>query len=282
MDRQADGFVRMSDVTKVYKMGEVEIHAVDGVDFSIKKGEFVFIIGATGCGKSTLIKMLYREERPTSGQILVGGLDVAKIRNRKIYKIRRKLGVVFQDFKLLPKLTVYENVAFALEIFGLPKSEIYNKVVKVLELVGLKNKAKQYPTQLSGGEQQRVAIARAIVNGPKILICDEPTGNLDEKTSMEIMTVLEAINKLGTTIIMVTHDTEIVDKMKKRVMFMAIISLVFFCGVILLYFGTRRVFIRKELFDRGKNEKNRKKDCGYRTDIDSDTCRLCDLCVCRL
>ncbi len=206
--------IKMKNVHKVYKNGVTAIH---NLDLSIKKGEFVFIIGATGCGKSTLIKMLYREERPTSGQILVGGLDVAKIRNRKIYKIRRKLGVVFQDFKLLPKLTVYENVAFALEIFGLPKSEIYNKVVKVLELVGLKNKAKQYPTQLSGGEQQRVAIARAIVNGPKILICDEPTGNLDEKTSMEIMTVLEAINKLGTTIIMVTHDTEIVDKMKKRV-----------------------------------------------------------------
>ncbi len=205
--------IKMKNVHKVYKNGVTAIH---NLDLSIKKGEFVFIIGATGCGKSTLIKMLYREERPTSGQIL-GGLDVAKIRNRKIYKIRRKLGVVFQDFKLLPKLTVYENVAFALEIFGLPKSEIYNKVVKVLELVGLKNKAKQYPTQLSGGEQQRVAIARAIVNGPKILICDEPTGNLDEKTSMEIMTVLEAINKLGTTIIMVTHDTEIVDKMKKRV-----------------------------------------------------------------
>ncbi len=206
--------IKMKNVHKVYKNGVTAIH---NLDLSIKKGEFVFIIGATGCGKSTLIKMLYREERPTSGQILVGGLDVAKIRNRKIYKIRRKLGVVFQDFKLLPKLTVYENVAFALEIFGLPKSEIYNKVVKVLELVGLKNKAKQYPTQLSGGEQQRVAIARAIVNGPKILICDEPTGNLDEKTSMEIMNVLEAINKLGTTIIMVTHDTEIVDKMKKRV-----------------------------------------------------------------
>ncbi len=206
--------IKMRHVHKVYKNGVTAIH---DLDLSIKKGEFVFIIGSTGCGKSTLIKMLYREERPTSGQILVGGLDVAKIRNRKIFKIRRKLGVVFQDFKLLPKLTVYENVAFALEIFGLPKSEIYNKVVKVLDLVGLKNKAKQYPTQLSGGEQQRVAIARAIVNGPKILICDEPTGNLDEKTSMEIMNVLEAINKLGTTIIMVTHDTEIVDKMKKRV-----------------------------------------------------------------
>ena len=161
--------------------------------------------------------MLYREERPTSGQIFIGGIDVAKITNRKVYKIRRKLGVVFQDFKLLPKSTVYENVAFALEIFGVPSDEIYAKVVKVLELVGLKNKAKQYPHQLSGGEQQRVAIARAIVNGPKILICDEPTGNLDEKTSMGIMNVLEAINKLGTTVIVVTHDTEIVDKMKKRV-----------------------------------------------------------------
>ena len=206
--------IRLKNVTKQYKNG---VTAIQDLSLSIKKGSFTFIIGGSGSGKSTLIKMLYREERPTSGQILVGGLDVAKIRNRKIYKIRRKLGVVFQDFKLLPKLTVYENVAFALEIFGLPKSEIYNKVVKVLELVGLKNKAKQYPTQLSGGEQQRVAIARAIVNGPKILICDEPTGNLDEKTSMEIMNVLEAINKLGTTIIMVTHDTEIVDKMKKRV-----------------------------------------------------------------
>ncbi len=206
--------INMRRVHKTYKNG---VTAIYDLDLAIKKGEFVFIIGSTGCGKSTLIKMLYREERPTSGQILVGGIDVAKIKNRKIYKIRRKLGVVFQDFKLLPKLTVFENVAFALEIFGLPKDEIYNKVVKVLDLVGLKNKAKHYPTQLSGGEQQRVAIARAIVNGPKILICDEPTGNLDEKTSMEIMNVLEAINKLGTTIIMVTHDTEIVDKLKKRV-----------------------------------------------------------------
>mgnify|MGYP003311808767 CR=1 FL=1 len=206
--------IRMKNVRKVYKNGVTAIH---DLDLSIKKGEFVFIIGSTGCGKSTLIKMLYREEKPTEGQILVGGLDVAKIRNSKIYKIRRKIGVVFQDFKLLPKLTVYENIAFALEVFGLPKSEVHAKVMKVLDLVGLKGKAKQYPTQLSGGEQQRTAIARAIVNGPKILICDEPTGNLDEKTSLEVMAVLEAINKLGTTIIMVTHDTDIVDKMKKRV-----------------------------------------------------------------
>ncbi len=206
--------INMKNVRKVYKNGTTAIH---DLDLSINKGEFVFIIGATGCGKSTLIKMLYREEKPTAGQILVGGLDVAKIRNSKIYKIRRKIGVVFQDFKLLPKLTVYENIAFALEVFGLPKSEVHAKVMKVLDLVGLKGKAKQYPSQLSGGEQQRTAIARAIVNGPKILICDEPTGNLDEKTSLEVMAVLEAINKLGTTIIMVTHDTDIVNKMKKRV-----------------------------------------------------------------
>lgn len=206
--------ITIKNASKTYKTGVTAIH---DLSISFKKGEFVFIIGSTGCGKSTLIKMLYREEKPTSGQIYIGGLDVAKITNRKVYKIRRKLGVVFQDFKLLPKSTVYENVAFALEIFGLPTEEIHAKVLKVLDLVGLKNKAKQYPNQLSGGEQQRVAIARAIVNGPKILICDEPTGNLDEKTSMEIMNVLEAINKLGTTVLVVTHDTEIVDKLKKRV-----------------------------------------------------------------
>jgi len=206
--------IRIRNAKKTYKNG---VTAIQDLDLTIKKGEFVFVIGSTGCGKSTLIKMLYREEKPTSGKIIVGGIDVGKLRNSKVYKIRRKIGVVFQDFKLLPKLTVYENVAFALEIFGLPKREIHEKVVKVLDLVGLKNKAKQYPTHLSGGEQQRVAIARAKVNGTKILISNEPTGNLDENTSMEIMKVLEEINKLGTTIIMVTHDTEIVDKMKKRV-----------------------------------------------------------------
>lgn len=206
--------IRMKNVHKRYKNGVVAIH---DLNLKIEKGDFVFIIGSTGCGKSTLIKMLYREEKPTSGKILVGGVDVAKLRNGKVYKLRRKIGVVFQDFKLLNRSTVYENVAFALEIFGIPKSEIYSKVVKALDLVGLKHKAKNYPTQLSGGEQQRVAIARAIINGPKLLICDEPTGNLDEKTSMEIMSVLEAINEMGTTIIMVTHDTEIVNKMKKRV-----------------------------------------------------------------
>jgi len=206
--------IRLRNVNKTYKNG---VTAIYDMDLTIKKGEFVFLIGETGCGKSTLIKMLYREERPTRGKIIVGGINVAKLRNSKVYKLRRKIGVVFQDFQLLPKLTAYENVAFALEVLGLPKDEIHKKVVKVLDLVGLKNKAKHYPNQLSGGEQQRVAIARAIVNGPKLLICDEPTGNLDPKKSMEIMEVLEAINKLGTTVVMVTHDIEIVRKMNKRV-----------------------------------------------------------------
>lgn len=206
--------IKMRNVKKQYKNG---VTALYDVDLDIEKGEFVFIIGSTGCGKSTLIKMLYREEKPTSGSINVGGIDVAKLRNGKVYKIRRKIGVVFQDFKLLNRLNVYENVAFALEIFGLPKSEIHGRVLKVLDLVGLKNKARHYPTELSGGEQQRVAIARAIINEPKLLMCDEPTGNLDQTTSMEIMNVLLEINKLGTTVIMVTHDTGIVSRLKKRV-----------------------------------------------------------------
>lgn len=206
--------IRMQNVKKQYKTG---VTAIYDMNLSIEKGEFVFVIGSTGCGKSTLIKMLYREEKPTSGTILIGGLNVGKLRNSKVYKLRRKIGVVFQDFKLLNRSTVYENVAFALEIFGLPKDEIHTKVLKVLDLVGLKHKAKNYPNELSGGEQQRVAIARSIVNGPKLLICDEPTGNLDENTSMEIMDVLNQINKMGTTVIMVTHDIDIVKKMNKRV-----------------------------------------------------------------
>ena len=206
--------IRMKNVKKTYHNG---VTALYDMSLTIKKGEFVFVIGHTGCGKSTLVKMLYRQEKPDSGYINVGGIDVTKLKNSKVYKLRRKIGVVFQDFKLLNKLTVYENVAFALEIFGLPKKEIYDKTIKVLDLVGLNGKAKNYPTELSGGEQQRVAIARAIVNGPKLLICDEPTGNLDESTSFEIMKVLEEINNLGTTIIMVTHDTDIVKRMKKRV-----------------------------------------------------------------
>lgn len=207
--------IRINGVTKQYKNG---VTAIYDLNLKVKKGDFVFIIGGTGCGKSTLIKMLYREERPTVGEIIVGGLNVAKLRNSKVYKLRRKLGIVFQDYRLLPKSTVYENVAFALEVIGAKDDEINAKVLKALELVGLKGKIRNYPDQLSGGEQQRVAIARAIVNEPKLLLCDEPTGNLDPEMSMEIMKVLENINEtLGTTIMMATHDKDIVNKLKKRV-----------------------------------------------------------------
>ncbi len=207
--------IRIRNVDKKYKNG---VTAIYDLNLAIEKGAFVFVIGGSGSGKSTLIKMLYREEKPTKGQIIVGGLDVAKLRNKKVYKLRRKLGIVFQDYRLLPKLTVYENVAFAMEVIGAKKNEIRRKVLKALEDVGLKNKVHNYPDQLSGGEQQRVAIARAIVNNPKLLLCDEPTGNLDPEKSMEIMRVLEEINKSrGTTIIMATHDKDIVNKMKKQV-----------------------------------------------------------------
>ena len=206
--------ISVKSVKKQYKNGMV---AVNDISLKIKKGEFVFVIGASGSGKSTLIKMLYREEKPTAGEITIGGISVARLRNNKVYKLRRKIGVVFQDFKLLPKLTVFENVAFALEVFGTKKKVIHKKTVEALTLVGLKDKLNNYPDQLSGGEQQRVAIARAIVNGPKLLICDEPTGNLDPKTSMGIIKVLEEINKLGTTVIVVTHDQTVVNKSKRRV-----------------------------------------------------------------
>jgi len=206
--------IRIADVQKTYKTVTV---ALFNLNLSIKKGEFVFVIGASGSGKSTLIKMLYREEKPDKGSIYIGGINVAKLKNRKVYVLRRKLGVVFQDFKLLPKLTVFENVAFALEVLNCDKREIQKRVMEALDMVGLKNKFRQYPNQLSGGEQQRVVIARAIVNRPKLLICDEPTGNLDPITSMGIMEVLKNINRMGTTVIMATHDLEIVDKMKERV-----------------------------------------------------------------
>jgi len=207
--------IRIRDVSMQYKNG---VTAIYDLNLKIRRGDFVFIIGGTGCGKSTLIKMLYREVKPTRGEIIVGGLNVARLRNSRVYKLRRKLGIVFQDYRLLSKSTVYENVAFALEVIGAPKEEINRKVLRALELVGLKGKVRQYPDQLSGGEQQRVAIARAIVNEPKILLCDEPTGNLDPEKSIEIMKVLDTINAtLGTTIVMATHDREIVNRMKKRV-----------------------------------------------------------------
>ena len=208
-------FIEVKNCYKVYKNG---VTALADLSVKIDKGEFVFVIGESGSGKSTFIKLLYREEKPTKGVVNVGGVNIAKLRNGKVYKLRRKLGIVFQDFKLLPKLTVYENVAFALEIMGMKEKEIRPKVLESLDHVGLKEKVRSFPDQLSGGEQQRVCIARALVNDPKLLICDEPTGNLDPKTSKEIMQVLDKINKeLGTTIVMATHDKEIVNRMKKRV-----------------------------------------------------------------
>ena len=205
----------LKDVKKQYKNG---VTAISDLNLSIKKGDFAFIIGGSGSGKSTLIKMLYREEKPTKGEIIVGGVNVAKLKNRKVYKLRRKLGIVFQDYRLLQKQNVFENVAFALEVIGATKDEIRQKTLKAIEMVGLKSKVHNLPSQLSGGEQQRVAIARAIVNNPKILICDEPTGNLDPARSKEIMDILDNINKkLGTTVIMATHDKDIVNRMKKRV-----------------------------------------------------------------
>lgn len=208
-------FIDIKNCYKVYKNG---VTAIADLTLSIDKGEFVFITGESGCGKSTLVKMLYREEKPTKGQVMVGGINVAKLYNSKVYKLRRKLGIVFQDFKLLPKLTVYENVSFGLDNIGMSGSEIKVRVMKALERVGLKEKIRCFPNELSGGEQQRVCIARAIVNEPKVLICDEPTGNLDPKTSKEIVKVINSINKeMGATVIMVTHDKEIVNSMKKRV-----------------------------------------------------------------
>lgn len=210
--------MQLIELRNVYKRYNNGLMALCDVNLTISKGEFVFIIGETASGKSTLIKLLYRQERPTKGEVFVGGINVAKLRNGKVYKLRRKIGVVFQDYKLLPKKTAYENVAFALEVYGLPNEEVRRRTLKALEQVGLKDKTRSYPSELSGGEQQRVSIARAIVSNPKVLICDEPTGNLDPKTSMEIMKVIESINKdLGTTIIMATHDKDIVNKMKKRV-----------------------------------------------------------------
>ena len=208
-------FISIKNCYKVYKNG---VTALADANLSIEAGEFVFIIGHTASGKSTLLKMLYREEKPNKGEVYVGGVNVSKLRNSRVYKLRRKIGIVFQDFKLLPKLTVYENVAYPLSSFGESGTDIKIKVLKALERVGLKDKYRSYPHELSGGEQQRVCIARAIVIEPKLIVCDEPTGNLDPDTSKEIMDVLTSINKdLGTTIVMATHDKDIVNRMKKRV-----------------------------------------------------------------
>ena len=208
-------FIELKDVYKVYKNG---VTGLAGVNLQIKKGDFVFIIGSTASGKSTLIKTLYREEKVTKGSVYVGGVNVSRLKNNKTYKLRRKIGIVFQDYKLLPKLTAYENVAYPLESYGMSSSEIRPLVMNALKHVGLKDKTRSFPHQLSGGEQQRVCIARAIVNKPKLLLCDEPTGNLDPETSKEIMGFIEKINKdLGTTVVMATHDKDIVNRIKKRV-----------------------------------------------------------------
>ncbi len=204
----------MENVYKKYPNGVV---AANGIDVAIEQGEFVYVVGASGAGKSTFIKMMYREEKPTSGKIIVNGIDIAKLKSSKVPLFRRSIGVVFQDFKLLPSLTVYENVAFALEVIEETPSIIKKRVMEVLELVNLKHKTRMLPSELSGGEQQRVSIARSIVNSPSIVIADEPTGNLDPDTSWEIMKTFEQINSHGTTIVMATHNKDIVNTKKHRV-----------------------------------------------------------------
>ncbi|QHN50996.1 cell division ATP-binding protein FtsE [Geobacillus stearothermophilus] len=206
--------IEMQDVYKTYPNGVV---ALNGINVRIKQGEFVYVVGPSGAGKSTFIKMMYREEKPTSGKIIVNGVNLAKIKDSKVPLLRRNIGVVFQDFKLLPKLNVYENVAFALEVIEESPKAIRKKVMEVLDLVGLKHKVRSYPNELSGGEQQRVSIARSIVNSPKIVIADEPTGNLDPETSWGIMELFEKINDRGATIVMATHNKEIVNATRRRV-----------------------------------------------------------------
>ncbi len=207
--------ILLDNITKYYP-GDKE-PALDGVSLYVQPKEFVFIVGRSGAGKSTLIKMLTREEVPTSGKIIVGGIDFDYMKKRHVPHLRRRIGVVFQDFKLLPNRTVYENVAFALEIVGVSNAEIRRTVPKVLELVGLADKGHKFPAELSGGERQRVAIARSMARQPKILIADEPTGNLDPETSWGIVQLLEEINNYGTTIIVTTHDEKIVNLLKRRV-----------------------------------------------------------------
>jgi len=206
--------IEMQDLWKTYRNGT---HALRGINVKVDRNEFVYIVGPSGAGKSTFMKLIYREERPTKGQIFVNGFNLEKLKQRKIPYVRRNIGVIFQDFRLLPKLTVYENVAFAMEVVEAPKKLIRKRTMEVLELVKLKDKASSYPSQLSGGEQQRTAIARAIVNNPAVIIADEPTGNLDPETSWDIMKLLEEINFRGTTIVMATHNKEIVNTMRKRV-----------------------------------------------------------------
>ena len=206
--------IKLENVTKVYKGESV---ALRDATVDIAKGEFVFLVGPSGSGKSTFLRLLNREERPEKGEIFVAGKDIGKLSGHKVPDLRRNVGAVFQDFKLLPSKTVYENVAFALEAIGRPRGAIKEAVPQILELVGLSSKARNMPDELSGGEQQRVSIARAFVNRPLILLADEPTGNLDPATSVGIMKLLDRINRTGTTVVMATHDRGIVDTMRRRV-----------------------------------------------------------------
>ncbi|HHV18986.1 MAG TPA: cell division ATP-binding protein FtsE [Thermoanaerobacterales bacterium] len=207
--------IEIYGVTKIYPGGQV---ALKDINLRISKGEFVFIVGPSGAGKSTLIKLLFREELPTRGQIFFGGKNITRFRPREIPYLRRRIGIVFQDFRLLPEKTVYENVSFAMEVVEASGRDIRKRVPHVLERVGLAHKAKARPSELSGGEQQRVALARALVNNPDILVADEPTGNLDPDTSWDIMGLLDDINKRGTTVVVASHARELVDSMKKRVL----------------------------------------------------------------
>lgn len=206
--------IEMQDVYKKYPNGVV---ATNGISVLIKQGEFVYVVGPSGAGKTTFIKMMYCEEVPTKGNIMINGVNLAKIKPNKIPFLRRQIGVVFQDFKLLPTLTIFENVAFAMEVIEEHPDNIKKRVMEVLDLVGLKHKARMLPNELSGGEQQRVSIARSIVNSPKIVIADEPTGNLDPDTSWDIMKIFEEINSRGTTVVMATHNRDIVNSIKHRV-----------------------------------------------------------------
>lgn len=206
--------LEMIDVSKIYPGGSV---ALQDINVRIEQGEFVFIVGPSGAGKSTFFKMLFREVLPSGGKVIVNGHDLVKMTDKEIPYFRRQLGIVFQDYRLLPDRTVYDNVAFAMQVIETPYRKIKRRVNDVLDLVGLRKRAHAYPTELSGGEQQRIAIARAIVNDPILLIADEPTGNLDPETSWEIMDIFREVNKSGTTIVMATHDREIVDEMEKRV-----------------------------------------------------------------
>jgi cell division transport system ATP-binding protein len=207
--------INFDNVSKQYKNSNTP--ALDEINLNIAQGDFVFLVGQSGSGKSSLLRLLLKEEKPTSGTVTVDGINVAKLPNRKVPAFRRTMGIVFQDFRLLPGKTVFDNVAFGMEVIGKSKKEIQQRIPAILDLVGLDEKAHRLPSELSGGEQQRVALARAFVNKPKLLLADEPTGNLDPSTSVGIMKLLDRINRTGTTIVMATHDVAIVDQMRKRI-----------------------------------------------------------------